>query len=140
MFSPRCIPASLTRFSHLFSIKYRHAVLSERIKSSYLTLACSKSAKKTRTRCEIYSKLKIKTRCQCHGSAVFIVSFWTFGVFIVNLEDILHLLLVFLLLTLSKWIFAFIIFIYLFIYSFIYLSIYLFIYVLFCCTSRKTKI
>ena len=42
----------------------------------------------TRTRCEICSKLTIKT--------------WCYGVFIVNFEHISHLVLVFLLLTLSK--------------------------------------
>ena len=48
----------------------------------------------TRTRCEIYSKLTIKTpeRCLWRRS----------GVFIVNFEHISHLVLVFLLLTLSK--------------------------------------
>ena len=46
----------------------------------------------TRTRCEICSKLLIKTpeRCRRHS-----------GVFIVNSEHILHLVLVFLLLTLN---------------------------------------
>ena len=50
--------------------------------------------KNPRTRCEIRSKLTIKTaeQRQWHGS----------GVFIVNFEHILHLVLVFLLLTLSK--------------------------------------
>ena len=48
----------------------------------------------TRKICEICSKLTIKTpeRCHCRCS----------GVFIVNLEHISHLVLVFLLLTLSK--------------------------------------
>ena len=48
----------------------------------------------TRTRCEIYSKLTVKTpeRRQLHCS----------GVFIVNFEHISHLVLVSLLLTLSK--------------------------------------
>ena len=49
----------------------------------------------TRTKCEICSKLIIKTteRCQWRRS----------GVFIVDFEHILHLALVFLLLTLSRW-------------------------------------
>ena len=46
----------------------------------------------TRTRCEIFSKLTIKTRRQWRRS----------GVFIVNFEHILRLALVFLLLTLSR--------------------------------------
>ena len=48
----------------------------------------------TRTRCEICSKLTIKTpeRCQWRRS----------GLFIVNYEHISHLVLVFLLLTLSR--------------------------------------
>ena len=50
--------------------------------------------RKTRKRCEIFSKLTVKTpeRRQRRRS----------GVFIVNFENILHLFLVFLLLTLNK--------------------------------------
>ena len=51
------------------------------------------SNRNTRTRCEICSKLTIKTPEQCQ---------WCYsGVFIVNYEDISHLVLVFLLLTLN---------------------------------------
>ena len=48
----------------------------------------------TRTRCETCSKLTIKTPERRHWSR--------FGVFIVNLEHISHLVLVFLMLTLSR--------------------------------------
>ena len=48
--------------------------------------------KNTGTRCEISSKLTIKTPEGCQ---------WRFGVFIINFEQTLHLVLVFLLLTLS---------------------------------------
>ena len=53
--------------------------------------------KNARTRCEIRSKLKIKIpeRRHWHRSGIFIV-------FIVNFEHISHLILVFLLLTLSR--------------------------------------
>ena len=47
----------------------------------------------TRPRCEICSKLTIKTRERRHWSR--------YGVFIINFEDISHLTLVFLLLTLN---------------------------------------
>ena len=47
-----------------------------------------------RLRCEIYSKLTIKTPKQCQWCRS--------GVFIVNFEYISHLVLVFLLLTLSR--------------------------------------
>ena len=47
----------------------------------------------TRTRCEIYSKLTIKTPERCH---------WHRSVFIVHVKHISHLVLVFLLLTLSR--------------------------------------
>ena len=52
------------------------------------------NTRSTRTRNEIYSKLKIKTpgRCHCRRS----------GVFIVNFEHISHLVLVLLLLPLSR--------------------------------------
>ena len=51
------------------------------------------SNRNTRTRCEIGSKLTIKTAERCH---------WRLsGVFIVNFEHILHLVLVFLLLPLN---------------------------------------
>ena len=56
---------------------------------------CSKlTIKNTRTRCETFSKLAVKTpeRHQWHRS----------GVFIVNFEHILHLVLVFLLLILRR--------------------------------------
>ena len=62
----------------------------------------------TRTRYEIRSKLTIKTpeRRQWRRSSVFVVNFerqWRrFDVFIVNFEHISHLVLVFLLLTLSS--------------------------------------
>ena len=51
-------------------------------------------SRKTGTKCEICSKLKIKTpeRRQCHR----------YGVFIFNFEHIPHLVLVFLLLTLGR--------------------------------------
>ena len=49
------------------------------------------NSRNTRTRCEISSKLMIKTQIQCHWRRS--------GVFIVNFEDISHLVLVFLLLT-----------------------------------------
>ena len=54
------------------------------------------SNRNTRARCEICSKLKIMTpeRLQWGRS----------GVFIVNFENILHLVLVFLLITMSGWI------------------------------------
>ena len=52
------------------------------------------SNRNTRTRCEICSKLTIKTLEQCHWCRS--------GVFIVNFEHILHLGLVFLLLTLNR--------------------------------------
>ena len=48
----------------------------------------------TRTSCEISSKLKIKTPRRCYWCRS--------GVFIVNFENISHLVLIFLLLTLSK--------------------------------------
>ena len=48
----------------------------------------------TRARCEICSKLTIKTPERCHWRRS--------GVFIVNLEHISHLVLVFLLITLSR--------------------------------------
>ena len=48
----------------------------------------------TRTKCEIYSKLTIKTPERSHWRRS--------GVSIVNFEDILHLVLVFPLLTLSR--------------------------------------
>ena len=48
----------------------------------------------TRARSEIYSKLTIKAPEQCHRHCS--------GVFIVNFEHISHLVLVFLLLTLSR--------------------------------------
>ena len=50
--------------------------------------------KKTRTRCEICAKLTIKTPERHHWPRS--------GVFIVNFEHILHLFLVFLLLTLRR--------------------------------------
>ena len=48
----------------------------------------------TKIRCEICSKITIKTPQGCHWHCP--------GVFIVNFEDISHLVLVFLLLTLNK--------------------------------------
>ena len=48
----------------------------------------------TRTRCEICSKLTIKTPERCHWRCS--------GVFVVNFGHILHLILVFLLLTLNR--------------------------------------
>ena len=62
---------------------------------SQSAIVCSKlTIENTRTRCEMSSKLTIKTpeRRQWPCS----------GVFIVNFEDISHLVLVFLLLTLSR--------------------------------------
>ena len=50
--------------------------------------------RKTRTRCEICLKLTIKTPKRCHWCQS--------GVFFVNFEHILHLILVFLLITLSR--------------------------------------
>ena len=52
----------------------------------------------SRTICEICSKLTMKTQERCHWRRS--------GVFIVNFEHISHLILVFLLLTLSKEIMA----------------------------------
>ena len=52
------------------------------------------SNRSTRTRCEVCSKLTIKIPEQRHSCR--------FGIFIVKFEHILHIVLVFLLLTLSK--------------------------------------
>ena len=54
------------------------------------------------TRCKICSKLKIKTAEQCHWRCS--------GVFTVNFEHVLHLFLVFLLLTLNNWVLSYIYF------------------------------
>ena len=50
--------------------------------------------KNTKTRCEIYSKLTVKIPERRHWRG--------YGIFIVNFEHISHLILVFLLLTLSR--------------------------------------
>ena len=57
-------------------------------------ITCSEITTDTRTRFEIYSKLTIKTAKRRHWRCS--------GAFIVNFEHILHLVLVFLLLTLSR--------------------------------------
>ena len=58
-----------------------------------ITFTCSNSTTETRKRCEICSKLIIKTPERRRRRS---------GVFIVNFEHISHLCLVFLLLNLSK--------------------------------------
>ena len=59
------------------------------------TFTCSKSKQKTRTMCEICSKLTIKTQ----KDAIVVV---LASVFIVNFEKISRIVLVFLFLTLNK--------------------------------------
>ena len=61
-----------------------------------LTTEIRVNNRSTRTRCEIYSKLTIKTPKRLYLRRS--------GVFIVNFEDIPHLVLVFLLLTLNRYI------------------------------------
>ena len=63
--------------------------------TTQLIFTCSKSTTETlEKRCEICSKLTIKTPERCHWRRS--------GVFIINSEHISHFFLVFLLLTLSK--------------------------------------
>ena len=87
--------------SRPFSVKWCHRVSQDSRKHlrwralwSQPAITCSRLYRNTRTRCEICSKLTLKTperRQWCRS-----------GVFIVTFEHILHLVLVFLLLTLSR--------------------------------------
>ena len=77
-----------------FYLVHQH-LLRQTQQETHLTFTCSKSTiEKIKKRCEICSKLTIKTAERCH--------WYCSGVSIVKFEHISHLFLMFLLLTLNK--------------------------------------